>query len=67
MTTKINDIVIPVKYELRNITKEKSQQYGKDTYLYEYTIYANGRRLTTNSSHAQNKRDLISKFLETFL
>lgn len=62
MRKKIKNINIPIKVELRNVTKEKVKQYGNFTYLYEFDIFINGKKGSYKGMvHAHTVAELIKQ------
>ena len=42
---KIKDVLVPVRYELVNVTREKTIKKGKETYIYTFDVKVNGAKI----------------------
>ena len=64
---EINDVNVPIKYELRHITKEKDYKYGKPTFIYRFTVFVNGKKTNRKGMvYADSIEELRKHIIKNF-
>lgn len=67
-TKQINDIMVPVRYELVDVTRKKVTRKGKETYLYRFYVRVNDTRIfsTRKEVYADNLKALKMHIIRNY-
>lgn len=65
---KIDNIRIPIKFELRSVEREDTRQYGEgDAFAYTFIVFVNGKKLSRRESMmADSIKELRKKVMEKY-